>query len=306
MITKPTPTRPAPKSLPSVESLRCFFAAAHHLNFRRVAAEVGLTPTAFSERIRALEQELSAVLFTRTTRRVELTAAGVALVPACERALDGVRACMDAVSAPEPLAVRLRLGTRFELGLSWLVPALIELERSRPSFQVDLYFGSGGDILLQLERGVVDAVVTSAPVARSNWQGEVLHPETYTFVGAARLLRSRALRRPADAALHTLLDVDETLPLARYLMSATPALKFAHARFCGAGAAVLARTLAGDGVAVLPTYMIATHLRSRRLLALLPRIRLLSDSFRLVYRQSSAYSAALGELAAFLRTRPLS
>jgi DNA-binding transcriptional LysR family regulator len=299
-------TQPVPRPLPSVESLRCFFAAAQHLNFRRAAGEVGLTATAFSERIRALERELGAQLFTRTTRRVELTAAGRALVPACERALGSVQACLSAVSTPEKLGVRLQLGTRFELGLSWLVPALIELERARPSFQVDLYFGSGRDILEQLERGAVDAAVTSAPVARANWRGDVLHPETYAFVGAAPLLRSRPLRTPRDARRHTLLDVDETLPLARYLMSATPAIQFERIRLCGAGASVLARVLAGDGVAVLPTYMIAPDLRSKRLRVLLPRVRLLSDSFRLVYRQTSPHADALSELVGFLRGRPLS
>lgn len=300
------PAKSVPKPLPSVESLRCFQAAAQHLNFRRAAGEVGLTATAFSERIRALERELSAMLFTRTTRRVELTAAGRALVPACEQALGSVLACLNAVSAPEALTVRLRLGTRFELGLSWLVPAIIELERERPNFQVDLYFGSGPDILEQLERGAVDAAVTSAPVARANWHGEMLHPESYTFVGATRLLRSRPLRSPREALRHTLLDVDETLPLARYLLSATPTLEFERVRLCGTGAAVLSRVLAGDGVAVLPSHMVAKALRSQRLLPLLPRVALLSDSFRLVHRRSSAQAPALRELADFLRQRALS
>jgi DNA-binding transcriptional LysR family regulator len=301
----PTP-KPVPKPLPSIESLRCFFAAAQHLNFRRAAGEVGLTATAFSERIRALERELSATLFTRTTRRVELTTAGRALVPACEQALGSVLSCVKAVTAPESFAVRLRIATRFELGLSWLLPALSALERERPNFQIDLYFGSGADILEQLERGAVDAAVTSAPVARANWHGEVLHPEHYSFVGAARLLRSRPLRSPRDALQHTLLDVDETLPLARYLLSATPALEFERTRFCGTGAAVLARVLAGDGVAVLPTHMVAAHLKGKRLLQLLSRVQLLSDSFRLVYRRSSHQGSALNEVAAYLRGCALS
>src|SRR5262245_13142653 len=115
-------TAPTTTSLPSVESLRCFFAAARQLNFRRAASEVGLTPTAFSERIRGLERELGATLFLRTTRKVALTAEGRALLPAAERALSSVRDCLHAIARPAPLAVRLRIGTRFELGLSWLVP----------------------------------------------------------------------------------------------------------------------------------------------------------------------------------------
>jgi LysR family glycine cleavage system transcriptional activator len=290
---------------PSLESLRCFLAASRHLNFRRSAHEVALTPTAFSERIRALERDLGVALFRRTTRRVELTSEGQALVPAAEHTLASAQACVAAVRAPEARAVRIRLGTRFELGLSWLIPAVSDFERLRTNFELDVYFGSGPDILERLERGALDAAVTSAPVARADWHAEVLHPEHYAFVASKRLLQKRPLRAVRDARSHTLLDVDETLPLARYLLSAVPALEFARTRFCGAGAAVLTRVRAGDGVAVLPRYMLDADLAARRLVRLLPRVALLSDSFRLVYRKNSAQAPALAEVAAFLRARPL-
>jgi DNA-binding transcriptional LysR family regulator len=100
--------------------------------------------------------------------------------------------------------------------------------------------------------------------------------------------------------------VDESLPLARYLLSAAPTLEFERVRLCGAGAAVLKRVLAGDGVAVLPSYMLGQGLRTRRLVPLLPRVQLLSDSFRLVHRKNTPQGQALGELAEFLQKRPLS
>jgi DNA-binding transcriptional LysR family regulator len=292
--------------LPSVESLRCFHSGAHHLNFRRAAAEVGLTPTAFSERIRRLEDELGCALFVRTTRRVELTVRGEALVPVAERALSSVEACARAVREDGRLLTRIRVGTRFELGLSWLIPAFIELERRKHHLSVDSYFGSGDDIVDRLERGLVDCIVTSAPLARDAWHSEVLHPETYEFVGAAALIAKRPFRRVSDAREHTLLDVDETLSLARYLLSAEPGLEFGQVRPCGAGAAIAERVLSGSGVAVLPTYMIRGELASGRLVRLLPKVRLLSDSFRLLYRKGHRFEEALRELAVFLRQRPLS
>jgi LysR family glycine cleavage system transcriptional activator len=298
--------RVVPRSLPSVESLRCFHSGAHHLNFRRAAAEVGLTPTAFSERIRGLEEELGVALFLRTTRRVELTARGEALVGAAERALASVEACSHAVREPGTAGARLTIGTRFELGLSWLVPAFVELERKKPHLVVDSYFGSGADIVDRLERGLVDGIVTSAPLARDAWHTEVLHAETYEFVGSAALLAERPFTRVSDAKKHTLLDIDDSLPLARYLLSAEPGLEFAHVRSCGVAAAIVLRVLSGSGVAVLPTYMIRGELASRRFVRLLPRARLLSDSFRLLHRKGHRFSPALGELAEFLRGKPLS
>jgi DNA-binding transcriptional LysR family regulator len=294
------------KPLPSVESLRCFHSAAHHLNFRRAAAEVGLTPTAFSERIRGLEEELGSALFVRTTRRVELTTKGIALLSAAENALTAVEACVRAVREPASIQVRLKVGTRFELGLSWLVPAFIEFERRKPHFTIDTYFGSGDDIVDRLERGLVDCIVTSAPLARDAWHTDVLHPETYEFVGSKALLAERPFEKIADAREHTLLDVDETLPLSRYLLAAAPGLRFGRVRSCGAGAAIMERALGGFGVAVLPSYMIKKELAARRLVRLLPRVRLLSDSFRLLYRTGHRFAEPLSEIAEFLGRLPLS
>ena len=293
------------KPLPSVDSLRCFLSAAVHLNFRRASSEVGLTPTAFGERIRSLEEDLGCALFARTTRWVELTAEGRALLPAVERALAVVEACLDAVRAPADAPVRLRIGTRFELGQSWLSPSCLALEHARPNWQIDLYCGSGPDILERLERGLLDAAVTSAPTASAAWQVEVLHEETYEFVASPRLLKGRPFDRSAHASQHTLLDVDEHLPLARYLMSAAPNLRFAQVRVFGAGALVRECALAGLGVAVLPTYMIEPDLAARRLRRILPRAKLLSDSFRLLFRKSSRLSSVLTQLADHLRRCPL-
>jgi DNA-binding transcriptional LysR family regulator len=296
--------RPAQRSLPSIDSLRCFCAAAEQLNFRRAAQQVGLTPTAFSERIRNLESELGCSLFLRTTRRIALTAAGIALRPAAEQALAAAEACLGAVHA-DNVPISLRVGTRFELGLSWLLPATMALERARPQLKLDLYFGSGEDILERLERGLLDAVVTSAPVARNDWHAEVLHPEAYELVGSARLLARAPFRGIEDARQHTLLDIDESLPLARYLLSAVPHLEFAGFRACGAGAALISRVLAGDGIAVLPSYMIRQERKSKKLVRLLPNVRLLTDSFRLLHKKSPRFPDALLEVANWLRARPL-
>src|SRR5262249_61957661 len=51
-------------------------AVAQHRSFRRAAAELGVTPSAISQAVRALEARVGAVLFTRTTRSVGLTEAG--------------------------------------------------------------------------------------------------------------------------------------------------------------------------------------------------------------------------------------
>lgn len=292
------------RSLPPVESLRCFVAAAEQLNFRRAAAEVALTPAALGQRIKQLEAQLECRLFDRSPRHVTLTPEGQALLGRARAALEALRACHE-VTASEGTAVRMTLGTRFELGMSWVVPSLLELRRSHPRWHVDLVFGSGPEILERLEAGRVDAVVTSAPSARAEWTAQPLHPEHYVFVGAPSLLDTTPFGQPGDAPRHRLVDIDASLPLARYLISAGPELRFDDVWCMGTGAAVLSVVREGEGVAVLPVHMVQDDLAAGRLRLVLPEIELLSDSFRLLYRATSPLAEVLAELAEHLRARSL-
>jgi LysR family glycine cleavage system transcriptional activator len=290
--------------LPPVDSLRCFVAAAEHLNFRRAATEVALTPAALSQRIKQLEDMLQCVLFERSSRHVALTPAGQSLLERALPALAALRACAEVADA-KPSRVRVVVGTRFELGLSWLVPSLIDLRHARPAWHVDLLFGSGPEILARLEQTQVDAIVTSAPVANADWEAEVLHPESYALVAAPTLLARVPFATTADAVGHTILDIDGTLPLLRYASSVCPGLVFGDLWRCGTGAAVHELVRAGQGVAVLPLHMVQGDVEAGRLVRVLPELELLADTFRLIHRRSSPQAATLRELAAWLRTRPL-
>ena len=162
-------------------------------------------------------------------------------------------------------------------------------------------------LVLTDQGGEVDAIVTSAPVARASWTADYLHPEEYRFVASPRLLEREPLERPEDASHHTLLDINDTLPLARYLLDGGGAtLRFGAVRSCGAGVAILALLKAELGVAVMPEYMIESELESGELVEILPELGRLSDSFRLIYRRDHPLRDPLADLAAVLREAPLS
>ena len=59
--------------IPSMTALRAFDAVARHLNFGKAAAELNVTHAAVSHQIKALEAELGATLFERSSRSVKLT-----------------------------------------------------------------------------------------------------------------------------------------------------------------------------------------------------------------------------------------
>ncbi len=295
--------------LPSIDNLRCFEAAARLLNFRAAARTVSLTPAAFSQRIRQLEGQLEVRLFERSTRSVRLTEAGMALLPAARHCLEAASSCVAAARGEHGKpAIDLTLGTRFELGMSWLVPLFDHLEEQHPNITLNLYFGSGPELLYRLRVLALDAVITSARLSTPALDAFNLHEEAYVLVGEAEALIRHPIRAAADVSSHTLLDIDEELPLYRYFAEsadAPPPLRFAGYRFLGLGDAVKTRVIAGHGIAVLPLHMILSELDRGILVPIFPEIELLSDHFRLVYRRDDPRRAVYQELAATLRGAPI-
>lgn len=287
-----------------VDSIRCFTAAADTLNFRAASRQVGLSPGAFSDRIRRLEEELGIRLFERTTRRAHLTAAGLRLLPHATQLLRDLEACRgvahDTHTSPP---CTLAIGTRYELGISWLAPALTSLRATHPERRLDLTMGDAPELLARTASGELDATVTSSRLAGGALHYATLHPETYAFVGTGQQVAG-----PDDVARLTLLDVDPTLPLFRYLLDALPDGRpwpFASHSFLGGIAGIRVRLLEGDGVAVLPRYFIQPDLDAGRLTELMPDVSLHEDAFRLVWRAHHPLEHVLVELAEELRALPL-
>lgn len=286
-------------------SLECFLAAADRGSFRRAAQSVGLSPPAFSERIQRLEEELGTKLFARTSRTMRVLPAGERLRPLAEAALAALKRCRTAVSdVPAPYEVTL--GTRFELGMSWLLPALDDLAAACPERRIHLAFGAGRDLLDRLHQGSIDAVVLSTRLADPRLEYETLHREDYTFVAAPT--DPAPITCGEDVQQRVLVDTTPGLPLFAYVRDATQpeeVWRFSRVECVGTIAAVRHRVLAGAGVAVLPTYFVQDDLDARRLVEVAPTVPILSDAFRLVWRTSSGLEDRMGKLAEELRSRTL-
>lgn len=296
-------------TLLDLESLRCFLAASQQLNFRQAARSVGLSAAAFGERIKRLEEQLGVDLFQRTTRRVTLTAAGSRLVPQAQSTLSEARLCQHvALHEQGPSPYVLTLGTRFELGMSWLTPALAELEQARQERQLHLFFGDTPALLDAIVRNRVDAAISSARITRGGLAFARLHEERYVFVAATQLVEDQPIEDASDVANHTLLELDASLPLFRYFLDACSAVQtwtFANTQYLGTIGPIRARCLEAAGVAVLPEYYVRRDIQAGKLRVLMPDITMASDWFRLIWRHGHPQEVAIQALAAELAERPL-
>src|SRR6202012_2138440 len=82
----------------ALDGVEAFLSVARHRNFRRAAAELGVTPSAMSQAVRALEGRVGVSLFARTTRSVGLTEAGERFLTRAKPAFEELVAASEAAS----------------------------------------------------------------------------------------------------------------------------------------------------------------------------------------------------------------
>ncbi|MCW1996330.1 UNVERIFIED_ORG: DNA-binding transcriptional LysR family regulator [Bradyrhizobium japonicum] len=119
--------------------MEAFLSVAQHRSFRRAAAELGVTPSAISQAIRALEARVGAALFIRTTRSVGLTEAGERFLararPAFEELVAASGAARELGQRPAGL---LRLTVPRSVVPILLEPLIASFCRAFPEIEVEL------------------------------------------------------------------------------------------------------------------------------------------------------------------------
>lgn len=180
-----------PPALPldrlQLDGLTVFVAVAEARGFRSAARNLGVTPSAVSQSVRALETRIGAPLFVRTTRSVGLSEAGERLLaharPALELLSNGLSAASHLGGA---VSGRLRISVpRASLPLfaNTVVP---EFVANHPEVELDLV---GDDELIDIVHHGFDAGVRFGTVAHADMVGTWLtRPEKLVVVGSPDFL----------------------------------------------------------------------------------------------------------------------
>lgn len=123
------------KSLPPLTWFRAFEAAARHLNFTAAGAEIGLTQSAVSQQVKALETRLRRPLFTRQARGLTLTDDGRRLLPQVTAAL-GTLADAALAFDSDPAQDVLTVATSVSIGQWVIAPHLPDLTKAHPNLRI--------------------------------------------------------------------------------------------------------------------------------------------------------------------------
>ncbi|WP_322415410.1 LysR family transcriptional regulator [Mesorhizobium huakuii] len=128
----------------NLNELTAFLAVAREKSFTRAAAQLGVSQSALSHTVRALEERLGVRLLTRTTRSVAPTEAGERLVRSVGPRLDEIEAELAALSAlrEKPAGtIRLTAGEHAAEAVLW--PAIARLLPDYPDIRVEIIVDYG-------------------------------------------------------------------------------------------------------------------------------------------------------------------
>lgn len=166
----------------ALEGVEAFLRVAERRSFRAAADDLGVSPSAISQTIKALEARVGAALFTRTTRSVGLTEAGQQFLERARPAFDELVAAYDSArTLGDRPAGLLRLNTPRAVIPMLLTPVLASFYEAFPDVKVEIY---AEDAFADLAAGGFDAGIRLGESLQADMVAVRLTPP-FRFVVAA-------------------------------------------------------------------------------------------------------------------------
>src|SRR5271156_546844 len=174
----------------ALDGVEAFLSVAQHRNFRKAAAELGVTPSAISQEVRALEARIGAALFIRTTRSVGLTEAGERFIsrakPAYEELVTASEAARDLGQRPAGL---LRLSVPRAVVPLILEPVIASFCQAYPDVELEI---AASEELIDIAAEGFDAGIRLGQFIAADMVAVRLTPPfPFAVVGSPEYLRRR-------------------------------------------------------------------------------------------------------------------
>lgn len=286
-------------SLPPLNALRAFEAAARGGSYVAAAEELGVSPAAVSQQVKNLEEFLGKELFRRYNNRIVLTDAGHTIYSGASDALQSISAFTEQVVSGRARS-RLVISSLPSVAERWIEPKLAEFAREKPNFRFEL---RSEEDIVDFARNEIDLRVS---------YGTNLYPEMVTvpitrdevlpLCSPAYLSRNPAAGSagvaevPDDDLIHT--NWGRTFvshPTWQAWFTEIGVDRPDETRGYRIGKSSLALDLARDGlgVALGQRMMAADDLQSGRLVVLDERAIALGHQYCLVYPPSRSRKAGL-------------
>jgi LysR family transcriptional regulator for metE and metH len=226
----------------------------------RAADLLNITQSALSHQIKGIEDQAGVALFTRRSKPLKLSAAGMRMLAAAETILPQVAALEAEFSGlVAGKSGRLHIAIECHACFEWLFPVLEQFRKAWPEVDVDIRPGLAFDALPALRKEEVDLVVSSDPEDLPETDFTPLFDYEPVFVAAAsHPLAQKDVIEAEDFRGETLI----TYPVDRARLDVfsqllTPAkVEPAAVRQVELTAVILLLVASNRGVAVLPDWVV--------------------------------------------------
>ena len=288
--------------------LMAFLAVARERSFTQAAAQLGVSQSALSHTVSALEARLGLRLLTRTTRSVSPTQAGERLISAIGPHFEGIDAGLEALSElrDKPSGtIRITTGEHAADTLLW--PALERLLPDYPDIKVEVILDAG---LVDIAAQRYDAGIRLGESLAKDMIAVRIGPEMrLVVVGApSYLAKHRTIETPQDLTEHNCINVRLPTHGGLYAWEFEKDGREIRVRVDGQLTfnglpQILNAALAGFGLAFLPEDMVETHVAAGRLQRVLDDWCAPFPGYHLYYPSRRQPSPAFSLLVEALRLR---
>jgi len=235
-------------------ALAIFRAVVRENGVTRAAMKLNRVQSNVTTRIKQLEAQLGAELFTRDGRRLVLTPAGHTLLPYAERLLALADEARQAMKAGRPSG-RLRLGTMESTAASRLPGVLARYHQTWPDVELELETGTTGFLIERVHEFEMDAALIARPL--DGLPPDDLYESVPVYREELVLLTPRGhrpIREPRDVALSTLISFERGCAYRNYVEKwyFEQGIRPRRVLELGSYHAIAACVAAGAGVAVAP------------------------------------------------------
>lgn len=285
--------------------LRFFSTLAGCASLSAAARELSVSTAAVSKRLAAMETRLGAALVNRTTRRMSLTPDGELVQAHARRLLDGLDELAQLLGAArgEPQGL-LRVNATLGFGRTYLAPLVSRFARRHPKVEIRLQLSVNPPALTDDEFDV--CVRFGAPPEARVIARRIASNRRLLVAAPAYLARAGEPKVPADLVRHACIGIrqgDEAYGLWRLRRGrdgAEQAVKTRGMLTTNDGDIAVQWALDGHGVLMRAEWDVARHLKSGRLVQVLPPWRTPDADIHAVWPQRHQHSVRVRAFVEFL------
>jgi DNA-binding transcriptional LysR family regulator len=291
-----------------LDDLAAFLAVGREKSFTKAAAKLGVSQSALSHTMRALEERLGVRLLTRTTRSVAPTEAGERLLHTLGPRFEEIDAELAALSElREKPAGAVRITATEYAADAILLPKLAKLLRDYPDIKLEIVVDYGlTDIVAQR----YDAGVRSGEQVAKDMIAVRIGPDVrMAVVGAPSYFRKRPEpKKPQDLIGHNCINLRLPTHGGLYAWEFEKGARELKVRVdgqltCNTTAQMIKAALAGLGLTYVPEGLVQSHIANGRLTRVLEDWCLPFSGYHLWYPSRRQSSAAFALVVEALRWR---